>query len=71
MIEIENTLCVTYATIETSVFQKEREQWGATSILSTVNDGVYIYLCSDRYDQCMCKKKHAFFNDHKFKPLHQ
>ena len=48
-----------------------RVAWGAASILITVNDGVYICTCTVQSVEYNLSKKHAFFYDSHYKPLHQ
>ena len=69
--EIENTLSMRSVMKMTPVYYIEREPWSTGSILRRVNDGVYRFICSIRYDEYMCKTKHAFVYDSHFKPLHQ
>ena len=49
----------------------DRLPWGAASILRTVNDGVYICTYNVKYVEYNLRKKHAFFYDSHYKPLHQ
>ena len=67
--EIESSSPVINAIIVTPVLNTEREQWGTCSVLRKVNDGVYICSCSVISEEYMCKTKHAFVYDKKFKPL--
>ena len=73
MSEIENNLCVRSVMNVTPVFQIEIELWGKTSILRKVNNEVYIFSCSVRYKEYMCKTKHEheLVYDIHFKHLHQ
>ena len=69
--EIENTLCLRSFVNGTEILKIEREHWGASCILRTVNAGVYISSCSVRSQQYMCKTRHAFIYASNFIPLHQ
>ena len=60
IIDIENTWSVRSVMNVSPVFQMERELWGAASILMRVNYVVYICSCSVRYEEYMCKTKHAY-----------
>ena len=71
MSEIENSLCVRIVTNVNPVLKTERETWGAISVLRKFNDGVYICLCSVKYEEYRRKIKPAFAIDIHFKPLHQ
>ena len=66
-----NRLCVKSVTNVTPVFLIEIDMRGVTSILITVNYGVYVCSCSVRYDKYMYKTKHEFVYDSHLKPLHQ
>ena len=44
---------------------------GAGSILRIVNGGLYINICTFKYDEYKCCTKNAFIFDSHFKTLHQ
>ena len=68
MSEIENTSCVRNVMRVTPVSRIEREPWGAASILRIVNGGLYINICTFKYDEYKCCTKNAFIFDSHFKP---
>ena len=49
----------------------EKEPWGEACTMRKVNYGVYICTCNDESYEYKCWKKHEFFYDSHFKPLHQ
>ena len=71
MTEIEITSFVRSVMKVTLVARIEREHWVAAIIIRRVNDGVYTYTCSFRYEEYMFKIKHAFVYESHFKPLNQ
>ena len=69
--EIENTSCVRNFIWVTPVSGIEQVAWGTSSILRRVNDGVFVCTCYVQSVEYKCWKKHAFFYEIHFKPLHQ
>ena len=55
----------------TPLFNIEREDWGASSILGKFDDGFYICIYSVRSDEYKIQTKCDFLNDSHFKLLHQ
>ena len=69
--QIENSSCVRNVMKVTPVSGIERVAWGPSSIMKTVNDGVYICTCNVQSVEYNCWTRYAFFYESHFKPLHQ